>query len=57
MIGGVLTSVIHTCALAGENPVDYLTALQEHKDQVVKEPSHWLPWNYQQQLLSQEMAA
>ena len=57
MIGGVLTSVIHTCALAGENPVDYLTALQEHKNQVVKEPSHWLPWNYQQQLSSQELAA
>ena len=57
MIGGVLTSVIHTCALAGENPVDYLTALQTHKDQVVKEPNHWLPWNYQQQLLSQKQAA
>ena len=57
MIGGVLTSVIHTCALAGENPVDYLTALQTHKDRVVKEPCHWLPWNYQQQLSSQAIAA
>ena len=50
MIGGVLTSVIHTCALAGENPLTYLTALQEYKTQVVKEPSQWLPWNYHQQL-------
>lgn len=50
MIGGVLTSVIHTCALAGENPIDYLIALQKNKHQVVKEPSQWLPWNYRQQL-------
>lgn len=57
MVGGVLTSVIHTCALAGENPVTYLTALQKHKNQVVKEPKSWLPWNYQQQLSLQQLAA
>jgi transposase len=50
MIGGVLTSVIYTCALAGANPLAYLTALQEHKNQVVKEPESWLPWNYQDTL-------
>lgn len=52
MIGGVLTSVIYTCALAGVNPLTYLTALQENKDQVVKEPERWLPWNYQDNLTS-----
>ncbi len=57
MIGGVLTSVIHTCALAGENPLHYLTALQEHKNQIIKEPDKWLPWNYQQQLILQQKAA
>lgn len=52
MIGGVLTSVIYTCALAGINPLTYLTALQENKNQVVKEPERWLPWNYQDNLTS-----
>ena len=57
MIGGILTSVIHTCALVKENPITYRTALQENKDRVVKEPYCWLPWNYQQQLLPQQQAA
>ncbi len=50
MIGGILTSVIYTCAMAGVNPLTYLTILQEYKNQVVKEPEHWLPWNYQDNL-------
>ena len=50
MIGGVLTSIIYTCALAGTNPLNYLIALQEHKNQIVKEPEAWLPWNYQETL-------
>jgi len=52
MIGGVLTSVIYTCVLSGINPLHYLVALQEHKEQIVKEPERWLPWNYQDNLLS-----
>ena len=52
MIGGVLTSVIYTCALAGINPLNYLTALQEHKSQIVKEPERWLPWCYEDTLAS-----
>ena len=50
MIGGVLTSIIYTCALAKINPLDYLIALQEHKNQIVKEPERWLPWCYQETL-------
>lgn len=50
MIGGILTSVIYTCAMAGANPLTYLTALQEYKKQVVKEPERWLPWNYHENL-------
>jgi hypothetical protein len=57
MIGGVLTSVIYTCALANVNPLHYLVALQEHKDQVVKEPARWLPWNYQDALPTSLLAA
>lgn len=48
MVGSVLTSIIYTCELAGINPQTYLTALQKHKNQVVKEPNRWLPWNYQE---------
>lgn len=45
-IGGMLTSIIYTCHLAGENPQHYLTALQEHTQQVHQHPDAWLPWNY-----------
>ncbi|HIG0326666.1 TPA: IS66 family transposase [Legionella pneumophila] len=47
MVGGILTSIIYTCELAGTSPFDYLVALQVYKDQIVKEPSSWLPWNYE----------
>lgn len=52
MIGGVLTSIIYTCALSGVNPLHYLIALQEHKNQIFKEPEKWLPWNYKDNLFS-----
>lgn len=47
-IGGVITSLIYTCCLAKENPLDYLTALQIHHEVVTKTPGDWLPWNYRQ---------
>jgi len=52
MIGGVLTSLIYTCALSGVNPLHYLIVLQEHTNQIVKEPEKWMPWNYRDNLLS-----
>lgn len=52
MIGGVLTSIIYTCALSGINPLHYLIALQENKNQIVKEREKWLPWNYKDNLFS-----
>jgi transposase len=57
MIGGVLTSIIYTCVLSGINPLNYLIALQEHKNQIVKEPERWLPWNYQDALAALSLAA
>ncbi len=57
MIGGVLTSIIYTCVLSGINPLNYLIALQEHKNQIVKEPERWLPWNYQDALATLSLAA
>jgi transposase len=46
-IASVLTSVIATCVQAGGNALDYLVALQEHRQEVFANPSAWLPWNYQ----------
>jgi hypothetical protein len=47
-VGDLFMSLIHTCQLNGVNPFDYLMALQKHGEQVRKEPSRWLPWNYRQ---------
>ena len=52
-VGGLLTSIMVTAARAGVNPIEYLTALQEHKAQVLKAPQNWLPWNYEASLLDQ----
>jgi len=50
-VGGMLTSLIVTAARAGVNPIEYLTALQQHKTQVFKSPQDWLPWNYEKTVL------
>jgi transposase len=50
-IASVLTSVIATCVQAGVNALDYLVAVQEHRQEVFTNPSAWLPWNYQAALL------
>ncbi len=40
-------SLIHTCNLMKVNAFNYLVALQKHSAQVFKDPSSWMPWNYQ----------
>ena len=50
-VGGMLTSLIVTAARADVNPVEYLTALQQYKTQVFKNPQDWLPWNYEKTIL------
>lgn len=45
-IASVLTSVIATCLQAGVNALDYLVAVQEHRQEVFANPGAWLPWNY-----------
>jgi transposase len=45
-IASLLTSVIATCVQVGGNALDYLVALQEHRQAVFANPSAWLPWNY-----------
>lgn len=47
-VGDIFMSLIHTCQLSGANPFDYLMALQNNAHEVTKNPTRWLPWNYQQ---------
>lgn len=57
MVGGVLTSIIATCVLADINPLEYLIVLQEHQDQILKEPERWLPWSYKETHASPSLLA
>lgn len=46
-IGDLFMSLIHTCRLSKGNPLPYLVALQHYSHEVFKNPSAWLPWNYE----------
>ncbi len=50
-------SVINTALEAGVNPIEYLVALIENEEQIVKEPELWMPWNYTAQLPDEAKAA
>jgi transposase len=56
-VGDLFISLIHTCSLNGVNPFEYLNALQEHSAELRKEPQKWLPWNYRQNLDSQNQSS
>jgi len=49
-VGDVFMSLIYTCELCGANPLDYLTELQRHADQLGLAPQQWMPWNYRSML-------
>jgi transposase len=51
-VGDLFMSLIHTCELSGANPFDYLTQLQRHAADLVRNPGQWMPWNYQARLES-----
>ena len=53
-VGSMLTSIIHTCVMAQENPVDYLIALQKNRRALFKSPKDWLPWIYKHTLNNQQ---
>ena len=46
-VGDLFMSLIHTCELCSANPFDYLTQLQRHAGELARNPSEWMPWNYQ----------
>jgi len=56
-IGDIFLSIIHTCELNGVNAFDYITQLQKNSEEVKKNPSKWLPWNYNETLDQLEAAA
>jgi len=45
-VGDLYMSLIYTCELNGANPFDYLTELERHADELARNPSEWMPWNY-----------
>jgi transposase len=49
-VGDLFMSLIHTCELNSANPFDYLTQLQKHAEELVKNPAAWMPWNYDETL-------
>ncbi len=49
-IASLLTSVIATCLQAGVNALDYLVAVQNHRQAVFANPGAWLPWTYPAEL-------
>jgi hypothetical protein len=49
-MGDLFMSLIHTCELNGANPFDYLTELQRHAEELKRNPSEWMPWNYRETL-------
>jgi hypothetical protein len=46
----VYMSLIHTCELNGTNPFDYLTELERHAEDLVRNPAEWMPWNYRSRI-------
>jgi hypothetical protein len=49
-VGDIYMTLIHTAELHGDNPFDYLTALQRYAKDVAEKPAEWLPWNYKDTL-------
>ena len=45
-VGDLFMSLIHTCQLAGVNPLEYLTWLLKNVPDLAKRPEAYLPWNY-----------
>jgi transposase len=49
-VGDIFMSLIHSAELNGENPFEYLVALQKHHEEVAANPAAWMPWTYRDTL-------
>lgn len=56
-MGDLSMSLIHTCELNGVNAFNYLTELQRHAEELKRNPSKWMPWNYRETLTRLAMPA
>lgn len=45
-VGDLFMSLIYTTEINGGNPLEYLTALLRHAEEVARDPAAWLPWTY-----------
>ena len=45
-VGDLYMTLIHTCELNAANPLDYLTELLRHTEELDAKPADWMPWNY-----------
>ena len=45
-VGDLYMSLIHTCELNAVNPLDYLTELLRHTEELAVKPVDWMPWKY-----------
>jgi len=46
-VGDLFMSLIHTCQLAGVNPLEYMTWLLKNIQRIPQDPFEYLPWKYQ----------
>jgi hypothetical protein len=49
-LGDIFMTLIETCAMNGQNPIDYLVEIQKNAENIKANPENWLPWNYQSTL-------
>ena len=49
-VGDLYMSLIYTCELNNINPFYYMTELQRHAQELRKDPTAWMPWNYSKAL-------
>lgn len=45
-VGDIILSMIKTCDINGINAFEYLVTIQKQQNEVKKNPSRWLPWNF-----------
>lgn len=57
LVGDVFMSIIHTTVIANENPYEYLVTILDNKAEVLKNPDHWMPWNFRMQIVKYSVVA
>jgi hypothetical protein len=56
-VGDLFMSLIHKCELNGVHSFDYLTELLRHAEELKRNQSQWMPWNYRETLARLASAA